>query len=338
MKRRFHHATTWLLAAAARTSADAIHVKFTDAAGNGVREGPAAVAKVDAGSTANWHTSARRPLLPRFRRLTVRAGRSRDNGGVIDIGAYWRDGYAIVPGLVSTRDATALVAAAADLATRSAAGDAIEPTFVTAESNLIDGARGGAADAVSKVFRVHQRSPFAELAHRDDVVDLAAAVLGTDDVDCFLSQFIFKNPGAWGQPCHQDSYYFPFRPARPVVGVWVAATDAKRDNGCLYVVPGSHTEPVHTHVPDRRPDANLGYFEIVDHDLSNAVGVEMEPGDVLVFDSHLMHFSTDNASTRRRAAMVYHYARAGTTDHTVEHRGFSINDWVAVRRGGSWSA
>jgi phytanoyl-CoA hydroxylase len=102
----------------------------------------------------------------------------------------------------------------------------------------------------------------------------------------------------------------------------------------LYIVPGSHTEPVHTHVPDRRPNANLGYVEIVDHDLSNAVGVEMEPGDVLVFDSHLMHFSTDNASTRRRAAMVYHYAPDGTVDHTVERRGFTINDWVAVRRRG----
>jgi hypothetical protein len=32
-----------------------IHVKFTDSAGNGVGDGVAAVAKVDAGTTANWH-------------------------------------------------------------------------------------------------------------------------------------------------------------------------------------------------------------------------------------------------------------------------------------------
>ena len=76
------------------------------------------------------------------------------------------------------------------------------------------------------------------------------------------------------------------------------------ENGCLYVVPGSHREPV-----------------------------LMDPGDLLLFDSHLMHFSTDNRSSRRRAAMVYHYARAGTVDHTVETRGYSINDWMPVRRG-----
>jgi hypothetical protein len=30
-------------------------VKFTDSAGNGVGDGLAALAKVDAGATANWH-------------------------------------------------------------------------------------------------------------------------------------------------------------------------------------------------------------------------------------------------------------------------------------------
>jgi len=42
----------------------------------------------------------------------------------------------------------------------------------------------------------------------------------------------------------------------------------------------------------------------------------MEAGDLLVFDSHLMHCSTDNESDGVRAAMVYHFASAGTVDHT----------------------
>ena len=44
----------------------------------------------------------------------------------------------------------------------------------------------------------------------------------------------------------------------------------------------------------------------------------MDPGDLLLFDSHLMHRSTDNESDGIRAAMVYHYAAAGTVDRTVE--------------------
>jgi hypothetical protein len=43
-----------------------IHVKFKDSAGNSVGDGLAGVAKVDAGSTANWHAngslSAKGPL------------------------------------------------------------------------------------------------------------------------------------------------------------------------------------------------------------------------------------------------------------------------------------
>ena len=88
-------------------------------------------------------------------------------------------------------------------------------------------------------------------------------------------------------------------------------------------------------MPDRRPNANVGYVEIVDHDLSSAVPVEMTAGDLLLFDSFLMHYSTDNQSSRRRAAMVYHYAPSSTRDRTVEQRGYTINDWMEVSRSAS---
>jgi phytanoyl-CoA hydroxylase len=187
-------------------------------------------------------------------------------------------------------------------------------------------------DGVSKIFRLHRDSIFADFAHSAAVVDPVSELIAPD-LDVFLSQFIFKTAGAWGQPWHQDSFYFPFEPARPVVGVWLAVTEATLLNGCLHVLPGSHTEPVHTHVPDRRPDANYGYFEIVDHDMSASEPVLMDPGDLLVFDSHLMHCSTDNESDGIRAAMVYHYAVAETIDHTEEYIP-TLNDWVPARRDG----
>jgi ectoine hydroxylase-related dioxygenase (phytanoyl-CoA dioxygenase family) len=185
-------------------------------------------------------------------------------------------------------------------------------------------------DGMSKIFKLHRDPVFADFAHSADVVDRVASLIGPD-IDVFLSQFIFKTTGAWGQPWHQDSFYFPFEPARPVVGVWLAVTEATLENGCLHVLPGSHSEPVHTHVPDRRPGANYGYFEIFDHDMTAAEPVLMDPGDLLVFDSHLMHCSTDNESDVIRAAMVYHYAAAGTVDHSEEYFP-SSNDWVPARR------
>ena len=198
--------------------------------------------------------------------------------------------------------------------------------YVLPEANLA-GRSGNPEDLASKVFRIHRDTVFADFAHDRALTDLLADLVGPD-IDCFLSQFIFKNPGAWGQPWHQDGYYFRFEPPRPIVGVWLAVTEATLANGCLHVLPGSHREPIHRHEPDRRPNANYGYVEIVDHDMTGSVPVLMQPGDLLLFDSHLMHRSTDNESTGVRAAMVYHYARAGT----VDHRNSPIHDFVPVRR------
>ena len=120
------------------------------------------------------------------------------------------------------------------------------------------------------------------------------------DIDCFQSQFIFKNPGVIGQPWHQDSYYFRFD-RQPQVGVWLALSEATLENGCLWVVPGSHAKrEIFEHIPDRRPAANRGYQEIVNQDVARQVPALMQPGDVLFFDSYLMHHV--DRQRRERAA------------------------------------
>jgi ectoine hydroxylase-related dioxygenase (phytanoyl-CoA dioxygenase family) len=216
-----------------------------------------------------------------------------------------------------------------DLVHRADRDEDIGPAFVMMETQASFDGRP-VEDRVGKVFRLARDEVFAEFARRPEVVAPVRQLLGTDRVSNFLSQFIFKNPGAWGQPWHQDSYYFPFAPARPVVGVWLAVTEATLENGCLHVLPGSHREAVHDHVPDRRPNAQYGYVEIVDHDMAASEPVCMAPGDLLLFDSHLMHRSTDNASSGLRAAMVYHYAPTGTRDRTEEVRGYTVNDWIEI--------
>ena len=187
-------------------------------------------------------------------------------------------------------------------------------------------------DRVAKVFNCHAEGLARKVAESDLIVDPVADILGPD-LDCFQSQFIFKNPGVIGQPWHQDSYYFRFD-RQPQVGVWVALSRATLENGCLWVLPGSHKGPIHDHVPDRRPAANRAYTEIVSEDDSAKVPALMEPGDVLFFHSYLMHMSTDNVADERRAAMVYHYARRGTRpiSDEVAAQLEPVNRWIPVRR------
>ena len=245
--------------------------------------------------------------------------------------AWQRDGFFLVRGFAPLSLCEAMLRRAVELARDADGTGRSGRAMLHPENNLADsvGPSARAEELVSKIFRIHRESVFHDFATDPELVAMTQQLLG-DDVDCFLSQFIFKNPGAWGQPWHQDSYYFPFDRG-PQVGVWLAVTEATHNNGCLHVVPGSHREPVHEQVVDRRPGANQGYVEILDHDMADAVPVLMAPGDLLVFHSHLMHRSKDNTSSGIRAAMVYHYAERGTVDEAK--RPAPINDWMPVGHG-----
>lgn len=48
-------------------------------------------------------------------------------------------------------------------------------------------------------------------------------------------------------PMHQDLHYFPFRPADRIVCAWTAMERVNRQNGCLVVLPGTHTSTLQEH-------------------------------------------------------------------------------------------
>ena len=249
--------------------------------------------------------------------------------------AWERDGFFVAERFASPDTCRAMLDRATAIAREAKGAGLAGRALVLPEAKGNPAARTP-EERVSKIFRLHRDEPvFAEFSRGQPLLDRIGAVLG-EQLDCFLSQFIYKQPGAMGQPWHQDAWYFPFDRG-PQVGIWLAVTEARVDNGPLHVLPGSHREPVHDTIPDPRPHANYGYVEIVDHDMGGAVPVLMQPGDLLVFHSHLMHMSTDNQSRDLRAAMVYHYAAGGTRDLSREQTGSDspVNDWVTVRdRGG----
>ena len=181
-------------------------------------------------------------------------------------------------------------------------------------------------DEMSKIFRLHGKGVFNDFINNKRLLDLVEDILGIN-IDCFLSQYIFKNPGAWGQPWHQDSSYFPFD-RYPQVGAWVATSPATIENGCLVILPGSHKEHLHEHVPDDREGSNYGYTEIKDQDFTNEIPVTLETGDLLLFHSFLMHKSYDNKSKSKRTAVVFHFAETGTDFGELDS---PTNEWISVR-------
>ena len=104
-----------------------------------------------------------------------------------------------------------------------------------------------------------------------------------------------------------------------------------KENGCLVILPGSHKEVIHEHLPDDRPGSNYGYTEIKDHDFKKEMPLFLNTGDLLLFHSFLMHKSYDNKSNNRRTAMVYHFAETGTDFGELDS---PTNEWISVRGKG----
>jgi phytanoyl-CoA hydroxylase len=256
--------------------------------------------------------------------------------------AWRRDGYFIRRGFMGGSQAAAIEAELVDLIRDDPpSAHPGRPAYVTASGLLVQPERqvpAGAVvaeDFVAKVFNAHTSGKSAAFTASPEATAIVASLLGPD-IDAFQSQFILKNPGAWGQPWHQDSHYFHFD-RQPQVGLWLALTEASLANGCLHVIPGSHTGDLLAHGPDKRAGANQGYLEIDSPDGAPGIPVLMAPGDLLVFHSFLVHRSTDNSASNRRAALVLHYGVAGTKNLAppdMKRMQDLVTRWVPVRREG----
>jgi ectoine hydroxylase-related dioxygenase (phytanoyl-CoA dioxygenase family) len=121
-----------------------------------------------------------------------------------------------------------------------------------------------------------------------------------------------KGPGKAGQSWHQDEFYIPTRDCS-LVGAWIAIDDATVDNGCLWIIPGSH---VPSYIRQRVANNSKEYGDVDTIDVSDIppahlVPVEVKSGSVVFFNGYTLHSSLRN-KTRDcfRMALVNHYMSA----------------------------
>ena len=109
-------------------------------------------------------------------------------------------------------------------------------------------------------------------------------------------------------PWHQDSGYFePYCDQNLVLTVWTPLVDATDANGCLYVIPRSHTEGIIRHYFRQK-----SYLMIRDEDLpvGEQVCCEVPKGGVLLLTNKTVHGSFDNNTDRVRWSMDLRYQNA----------------------------
>jgi hypothetical protein len=149
------------------------------------------------------------------------------------------------------------------------------------------------------------------LARLPQLVDPLTRVIGPN-VKLMQSMLFIKSTGRPGQAWHQDESHIPTRD-RSLTAVWIALDNATVDNGCLWVIPGSHARSVL--YPTREQDD--ARFDCTDEAYGfayreqDAVPVELAAGSALVFDGYLLHRSLpNNGASGMRRALVNHYMSA----------------------------
>jgi ectoine hydroxylase-related dioxygenase (phytanoyl-CoA dioxygenase family) len=237
------------------------------------------------------------------------------------------DGYAVLPGRLSAVEVSQVNDRFAQYAIRS--GDQAMQTDGHGFRNVpIPGVPGASLqfepgfdpakhDAAARELGVRKFFQFAQgdqsfwdLARDRRLLDPVEAVIGAGAQ--LLQSLALVKPPEIGIPkaWHQDTPYFPITPVDQTVGIWIALDRATLENGCMQVVPGSHRQGPVPHV-----QGATGWCldaEASARAQAQAVAVPVGPGDALLFDANLLHFTDANRSRHRRRALQLHYSSAAT--------------------------
>jgi ectoine hydroxylase-related dioxygenase (phytanoyl-CoA dioxygenase family) len=108
--------------------------------------------------------------------------------------------------------------------------------------------------------------------------------------------------------------------------------DAHINNGCLWVIPGSHQKGVIDHhdaeITERLPVRHRA--AVTDEMEQQAIPLEVPRGTIVYFNNALLHQSTPNRSDAFRRAYVVHYMKV-----SIQHTGQGTR-MMGERAAGLW--
>ena len=119
-------------------------------------------------------------------------------------------------------------------------------------------------------------------------------------------------------PWHQDSQYYGQGTRHlHVVTLWIPLVDTNEDNGCLYVIPGSHKWNLLK--GERGEDNKIYTFENVEQ-LGQPLALPMRQGDILLLSNLTFHASKLNRSNNVRWNVDLRYVSTPPTQNLTEQQ------------------
>lgn len=166
---------------------------------------------------------------------------------------------------------------------------------------------------------------FHDLFFKDPRLINLAKELGYDEpcTSLFQTTVISKSlvEDSQYQP-HQDGTYLGSH--GKVLAYWIPLTPARRENGCLWGIPGSHTVQQNWWYRKQNPDVYQCHYigDEPQWDISKKVDLEIDPGDLLLFSGQFVHGSFPATKEPTdindlRIALTYHLGPTTEWDELI---------------------
>jgi ectoine hydroxylase-related dioxygenase (phytanoyl-CoA dioxygenase family) len=221
----------------------------------------------------------------------------------LDVARYRRDGFIVVPDVLSATDI-------ADL--RRVTDEFVEASRSAREHTDVFDLEPGHTAAQPRLRRIktpHLHHPvYARMVRHPKIVAVLQKLWGPN-VRFDLSKLNLKAAG-FGSPVewHQDWAFYPHT-NDDLAAVGIMIDDFTADNGSMLVIPGSHTGKIYDH------HANGHFVGGIDPstsgiDFSKAVMCTGAAGSITVHHARLVHGSSANVSGRPRRFLLHQYRAA----------------------------
>ncbi|MFN8490470.1 MAG: phytanoyl-CoA dioxygenase family protein [Caldilineaceae bacterium] len=211
-----------------------------------------------------------------------------------EVAQYQRDGYVIVPDLISPDEASAWKEKLKErLATEGLLG------------NIPSGVRVWMADNMDPFSRAQFQSP--------RMVAILQQLIGPN-IEFLSYKAVFKNAKtAFRSPWHQDWAYWQ---GSPKLSVWIALDEATPANGCLQLIPGSHRQVVAM----KNVEDGQGFIHrITEEDVADLpiVTAPVPRGAGIFFHDLALHASCPNINGQDRWSVIPTYRDASQVDSST---------------------
>ena len=220
-----------------------------------------------------------------------------------DVARYRREGFIVVPDVLSAQELADLQRVTAEFVESSRAA--------TQHTDVFDLEPGHSAEEprLRRIKTPDQHHPvYARMVRHPKIVAVLQRLWGPD-IRFDLSKLNLKAAG-FGSPVewHQDWAFYPHT-NDDLAAVGIMIDDFTPENGSMLVLPGSHTGPVYDH------HANGHFVGGIDPstsgiDFSKAVMCTGPAGSITVHHVRLVHGSAANVSGQPRRFLLHQYRAA----------------------------